>query len=515
MNPEKNYLIYCPQCWWGQWDPLSYGKEYDFSKPFFQQIDELWHSVPWPSRFAVEASLENSDYGNIVSYLKNCYLLFNSDYDEECGYSTYLERSKNSFDILMGDFCELCYESSNLFKCFKVFFSSRCNECVDIWFSRNLKNCSNCFGCINLQNKQFCIFNKQYSQKEYFEKLKTFDLQSFSSIEKYNEKFKEFSLGVPRKFAEGLNNENVSGDFIFNSKNTHESYEIGGCEDSKFCQFLFIAPTKDSYDVSMWGGDATRMYECMGVGNHQNNVRFSFACWSSSMNLEYCVRIMWQSSDLFGCIGLKGNYCILNKQYTKEQYAELLPKIKAHMDTMPYRDKKGREYKYGEFFPIELSPFDYNETLAQDYVPLTKEEAVKNVFTWKDFKEKNFKLTLLQDQIPDSILTVGDTIVKEIIECAHKGKCGEQCTTAFKVVMSELVFYRANGLPLPRLCPNCRHGQRIKQKNSLKLWHRQCMCERTGHGWHTTKCTNEFQTSYAPERPEIVYCEQCYQAEVV
>ena len=28
-------------------------------------------------------------------------------------------------------------------------------------------------------------------------------------------------------------------------------------------------------------------------------------------------------------------------------------------------------------------------------------------------------------------------------------------------------------------------------------------------------CPNEFETTYAPERPEIVYCEQCYLREVV
>jgi hypothetical protein len=27
-------------------------------------------------------------------------------------------------------------------------------------------------------------------------------------------------------------------------------------------------------------------------------------------------------------------------------------------------------------------------------------------------------------------------------------------------------------------------------------------------------CNNTFETSYAPERPEIVYCERCYQGEV-
>ena len=35
------------------------------------------------------------------------------------------------------------------------------------------------------------------------------------------------------------------------------------------------------------------------------------------------------------------------------------------------------------------------------------------------------------------------------------------------------------------------------------------------HSHHKGKCPNEFETSYAPDRPEIVYCEQCYQAEVI
>jgi len=27
-------------------------------------------------------------------------------------------------------------------------------------------------------------------------------------------------------------------------------------------------------------------------------------------------------------------------------------------------------------------------------------------------------------------------------------------------------------------------------------------------------CTNEFETPYAPDRPEIVYCEECYNKEI-
>ena len=77
----------------------------------------------------------------------------------------------------------------------------------------------------------------------------------------------------------------------------------------------------------------------------------------------------------------------------------------------------------------------------------------------------------------------------------------------------ELSFYKKMNLPLPHLCPNCRHYQRLKQRNPLKLWHRQCMCDKTNHD-HEDKCVTEFETSYTPNKPEIIYCEKCYQQEV-
>jgi len=81
----------------------------------------------------------------------------------------------------------------------------------------------------------------------------------------------------------------------------------------------------------------------------------------------------------------------------------------------------------------------------------------------------------------------------------------------------DLKFHRRANLPLPRLCPNCRHAARIKQRNPLKLWHRTCMCENAKHNHPPAggaKCPNEFETAYSPERPEIIYCESCYQKEV-
>lgn len=174
------------------------------------------------------------------------------------------------------------------------------------------------------------------------------------------------------------------------------------------------------------------------------------------------------------------------------------------MNDMPYIDSKGRVYKYGEFFPSELSPFCYNETIAQEYFPLTKEQALEQGYKWKDKEERNYSIDIKNEDIPDDINNVNDDIISKVIECQHKD-CNHQCTEAFKIIPEELQFYKRMNLPIPHLCPNCRHYERLSQRNPLKLWHRRCMKE---------GCNNEFETSYAPERPEIVYCEKCYQKEV-
>src|SRR3989338_2140638 len=191
------------------------------------------------------------------------------------------------------------------------------------------------------------------------------------------------------------------------------------------------------------------------------------------------------------------------------------------MNNMPYIDKKGRIYKYGEFFPPELSPFRYNETIAQEYFPLTKEQAIEQGYQWKDPEERNITIDLKSEDLPDHIKDVGNDIVNKVIECQHQSNCNEQCTTAFKIIKPELDFYKKMNLPLPRLCPNCRHYQRLKQRNPLKLWKRQCQCNGTqsdnkiyqktiSHAHSTNHCENEFETTYSPDRKEIVYCEKCY-----
>lgn len=201
----------------------------------------------------------------------------------------------------------------------------------------------------------------------------------------------------------------------------------------------------------------------------------------------------YNSENLFGCIGLsKYKYCILNKQYAKNSYNSLVKKIIAHMNEMPFTDRKGRIYRYGEFFPIELSPFAYNETVAQEYFPLSAEAAVKAGYQWVEKKKEAKKAE-------------GD-----IRECAHAFNCTEQCTGVFRVISQERSFYQKMHISLPTLCPNCRHYQRLKKRNPLKLWHRRCDYKEEGHFHGENPCPHEFKTSYSPERKDVVYSEECY-----
>jgi hypothetical protein len=209
---------------------------------------------------------------------------------------------------------------------------------------------------------------------------------------------------------------------------------------------------------------------------------------------------------LFGCVGLKNKeYCILNKQYTKEEYFKLVEKIKIHTNEMPYIDECNNIYKYGEFVPPSFSLYAYNDTLAQEYFPLNEEKAKEKKYKWRNFEKRYYDATMLNVDMPDHIENVSDNILKENIECKDKETCNHNCSKVFKILPNELTFYKKNNIPLPRKCPNCRHYERISERNPLKLWHRNCMKD---------GCVNEFETSYSTDRPEIVYCEKCYQQEV-
>jgi hypothetical protein len=196
------------------------------------------------------------------------------------------------------------------------------------------------------------------------------------------------------------------------------------------------------------------------------------------------------NNDIFGCVALKNKrYCILNKQYTKDEYETLVAKIIASMRA---------NGEWGEYLPASLSPFAYNETIAQEYFPLTQESTERGGWRWRNDVEEAPKTgkNISAHKLPEDISGVSDDILNRPIECEATGR-------PFQIVKQEMDFYRKMQLPLPHFHPDERHRQRLMRRNPYKLWKRNC-----------AKCKKGIETTYAPERPETVYCEECYLKEV-
>ena len=502
FDPKGPYKVYDQEYWRSDaWDPLEYGREYNFSRGFFEQFSDLLKAVPQPNLF--QKNIVRSEYSNNSLNLKNCYIAIATDGAEDCAYvSGLIRRLKDCLDMYHSSDDEYCYECADCEQCSRLFFSENCVSCLDSYFLYDCRNCTNCVGCVGLRNAQYYIFNEQYTKDEYKDELQKLNLGSHRSRLELHKKFEALKLAVPRKYASILNATNVVGDDIMDSRNCYWCFNAkDNVEDCKF-SFRINQNVKDGYDgYIVWNGSEL-FYETLSSTGR--NFKFSGMIWGG-YDVEYSYNC-FDCNNIFGCTGLRNkSYCIFNRQYPKDEYEKLVVKIRELMTV------KG---EYGEFFPAEISPFTYNETSAQEYFPKTKAEALALGYFWKDTEEKSYAITVSNADIPDNIKDITDSALKEVFECAHKGKCADHCSTAFRIIPMELSFLRRFNIPLPRLCFGCRHMERIRQKPPLNLWHRSCLCKQDGHG-HGPVCPNEFETSYAPDRPEMVYCESCYQKEIL
>jgi hypothetical protein len=483
----------------------------------------VWSRIQTTPQVALAVNyptLVNSEYVNAAATAKNCYLIYVADECENVLYSEILLHNKDSMDATILEKSELCYQVVNCGNSYQLFYSEDCDGCQNVYFSKDCIGCSNCFGCKGLRNKQYYIFNEPCEKEDYQKKIGELGFDSFRNIESLKSRVYEFWQTQPHKFAHVLRNTNTTGDYVYGSKNSKNMYVVSeGTENSRYCQLLSMPGTKDSYDYTMWGNVAQRIYECVVVGEGADNVKFSYQAWPDVRDIEYSLWVI-SSAHLFGCANIrKKQYCILNKQYTKDEYEKLKKRIVQDMGARPYIDIKGRVYKYGEFLPAELSLFGYNESYAIDFFPLDRESAKVQGFSWYDAEPLPYKQTLSANDLPDSIKDVKDSILQEIIGC-------KTCNKPFRLVVAELSLLRRFGLPLPRNCPNCRYQERLSHINSPRLYKRDCECAGIGsrndvysnvatHFHQNKPCPNKFETSYSPERKEIVYCEQCYNAEVV
>ena len=505
-DKDTPFPVYCRECYLSdKWDPKSFGFKYDKSIPFFTQIKKLLDTVPRMGIWTV--GCKNSEYTNQSYFNKNTYLSFALRDCEDVAYLSFAKDCRQTLDSSYIVDCEQCYENINAEKNYNSAYLQECKGMVDSNYAFSCRNCENIFGAVNLRSGKNIFFGEQLSKEEYLSKINSLELNKRSVRDEIGKKFNEIKSKSIVKATNQIKCVNCVGDHLENAKDCHYVFDGWNLEKARYSSWIF-----GSKDVSdCFGmGSSELIYEAISPEDIRN-CKFVFLT-DSSHGCEYTA-FCQSSANLFGCVGIRsGEYMILNKAYSKEDYKKITEQIRKDMLDLPYIDKRGIVYKYGEFFPSELCFTSYNESIAPKYYSLEEKEARDLGFKWKKDIHRSYTPTLIPEDIPDSINDVPDTIINDIIECktnsdARRGRSPDQnasgCTTAFRITKEELIFYKKNKIPLPIICPNCRHGRRMESRNPQKLWDRNCQ-----------KCEKEIMSSYSPDRPEIVYCETCYQQEV-
>ncbi len=478
FSPDKPYKVY-ELGYYDKLDLLQWGIDIDPTQAIFPQMASFLKQVPKQSLVNFGEN-ENGEYCNYSFQCKSCYLCFWGDYGQDSLYNYAFVNLKDCVDTFWLFDAELCYEMVDCNKCFRSKYCQNSDNCSDSAFLFNCKDLNHCMFCVNLSHKEYCLFNQQYTREEYLEKIKAWDLGSRAQVEKCWQEFQQFLQPFPIRNLNLVNVENVTGDVNRNSKNCFDCYHMVESEDCSYG--IDHIKNHDVYDS----------YGCVELSNccevlcalNSQNIYFSFDIYTS-YNLFYSISCR-DCKDCFGCVGLRHKqYCIFNKQYTKEQYEALLAQILTTMTATG---------EWGEFLPAQISPFGYNETAAQEYFPLSKDQALAKNYLWSDYQAPlpQVKSVLEGTALADNIQTVDDSVLDNAISCKDSGRL-------FRLTKQELAFYRTYNIPLPQRHSDERRHVRMRLKNPRAIHSSQC-----------DKCHNEMLTSVPSTNTRPVYCEKCY-----
>lgn len=414
-----------------------------------------------PKKWLVSEYNENCDYTSICWYCKDCYLTSASERSEKCYYWNLIQDSNNIVDWSFIYNCSHIYNSINCHNCFNSTYLLNCKDCSDCTACYNLIGCSFCYQCYDLHNQKYCINNIQYSKEEYLQQLWKIEKKMDLSI------LSQFVNQSNHSIYEGFNNEHTSWKYINNSHNIHDGFDIEKWENISYSQI--VVDGENLYDCTNVYIENEMSLEIMSALTSKFNIFSGFVY--NCNNCLYSLNLN-DSNNCFGCDGLRNkSYCIFNKQYTKEEYEIQVAKIISHMIETKER---------WEFFHPSLSPFGYNETVAQEYFPLDR-VGTQIVASVDNTSSRTYEHTSLQaihlenfwyhrsdyqspqvtadkiiegKELPTTIDEVSDDILKTAIKCEITGKL-------FRIIPQELTFYRKHYLPLPRRHPDQRHLDRL------------------------------------------------------
>jgi hypothetical protein len=485
-SPESGVPVMSAKEWHTKdWNPYQYGMNYDFSKPFFAQYADLLKKVPKPAMDNDDGLMSvNCEYTSDFAMGKDCYLVIKAWKLENVMYSFYVVNSRDLVDVNTSfGKDEENYETINTKQCYKCRNVIDCQSCVECLFSFDLRNCNNCLLSTGLRGKSYCYKNEEVGKEKYLKILKSYNLHTYSGTEKAQVEFEIIYKNAPKKSLRMVNCNNSLGDLLFNCNNCNRCFCVLESENSSYC--TFADGVKDSLDADASGGSELT-YES-DLAAYCSKVVGSYSAWycqdSAYLNQVY------RSKNCFGCTGLKdAQYCILNKQYSKEEYFKIIEMIIKHMNEMPYTDKIGRKYVYGDFLPIELSYFGYNDSVANDLYQMSKKEIENNHYVFQENSHKdNVEGAIDSISLQDSIHDVNDDILKKVL-------ISKSTKRHYKITQDELSFYKKHNIPIPRESFYERYERRFKLATSYKLFKSK-----------SSKSGIEILTSYNPNDNQIVW----------
>ena len=478
--PESSFTIADVPVWESdRWDATDWGRPYDFSRGFFEQFFELARLVPLPALSGAASTNENCDYVNGVSQSKDCYLVFGATESQDCLYTQNVNQSRNVIDCTMVSESELCYGCRDVRNCYHLLFSEHCTGCSDSAFLANCQSCRDCYGCVNLSSRRYCVWNEQLTPEEYSRVRSAIALGTSDALEQERRRFAEHRTRFPLRSFIGVRNEDVTGNFLYDSKNCFDCMNCRGGQDLEHC--LGINNSNDNFYHLYFGLRSQQIYNCISSGLDIQNLKFCSDIRMGCESLSYCYFCSYGVSQCFGCVGLKRkSYCILNQQYSKEEYLELSARIIQQMK------ERG---EWGRFFPSRYAPHAYNACEAADVLPLTQAEAEQRGYRWAAESAEPGGRAREAGHLP--IDEADDAVLSQVFRCRSSGR-------PFRIIAKELEFLRRERLALPVLSPLERLAERASILRYRPLKERSC-----------ASCREPMVTPY-DERDRRVLCENCF-----
>ncbi len=496
FSEDKKFQVYHFDEWYAQdWDACDYGRKFDFNTSAYENLGALLKVFP-RRNIVLGTGSENCEYVCGVGWSKNCYLISETTGATDCYFGNKVDNCQKCIDCSYCMKCELCYECIQCDACYDCLYCQDCNNCRD---SIGLRDCSNVQDCMlssNIRDKRFIFCNKQLTEEEYRKKytelMTALNKNQLSGVQLIQKIHAWFSRDLHEE-----NNENSLGDYLANTSNCHVCFNCSECSHCRYCVGL-INDAKNCMDVDAVGNHIENVYESMIINKNCSQVAFTVDAWGGCRDV-YCSSTVKGSKNIFLSTGIVGKeYCVMNTAYGKHEYESLCGHIIDHMISTG---------EWGEFLPHRLSPFSYNESMAQEYFHMTKEGVISQGWSWYDGENKNtyigwFYEPLTIYEYDEKIVGYEkaqeniNTLLSNIIKCEVTGK-------PFKIIKQELAFYIENSIPIPRKHPEIRHKERMQLRNPRTLTPSKC-----------SECHRNIITTLAQWKSEKILCKECYQKNI-